>query len=342
MTQIIECKKTTKIYIYCEANMMSGGPEALHQLRWYLERNGYNAYLVYTGVQLGKNPTPSRYAKYVIDETNIVDINDIEDSSDNCVIASESQTARLWETRYTKKIIWWLSVINRDTNFMDNVFSLKTRVKRLLLCCSFWHPSVRPFARSRAVNLCASKFAYEFVTNRLHLPADYLVEPLSKEFLDIGMYYDKGTCRLNKVAYNPSKPSAVMNKLLRKNDFEFIPIKGMTPQQIADVFRNVKLYVDFGNFPGPERMPKEAVYNGANILVGYRNAAKNDFDIAIPDLYKIRNYNDVEYVTLRIQEMLNNYQNHFHDFDNFRRKIDNLEYEFEYSLNKIFYKKYLD
>ena len=40
----------------------------------------------------------------------------------------------------------------------------------------------------------------------------------------------------------------------------------MTPEEISDLFRKVKLYVDFGNFPGPERLPKEAVYNGVNNL----------------------------------------------------------------------------
>ena len=102
------------------------------------------------------------------------------------------------------------------------------------------------------------------------------------------------------------------------------------------MFRKVKLYVDFGNFPGPERLPKEAVYNGANILVAYKNAAKNDFDIAIPEQYKIKDYNNEELVVKLIKEMLTNYDKQYNDFEKFRVQIDKLESNFIVAIKTIF------
>ena len=332
----ISITEKSKIYIYCEANLATGGPEALHQLRYYMEKCGLNAYIVYSNIKEGISPTPDRYLKYFTSQKGIVKVNEIEDFKENCVIVSESQTSELRKFKNAQKVIWWLSVVNRDTNYIDRVFNLKTRLKRFYLCHAYWKPYVRPYPRNKAFNICASKFAYEYVTQTLGLPACYMIEPISKEFLDRGRILENDEIRENIVAYNPSKPSKIMSKLLNREDIDFIPIKNMTPEEIIDLFRKVKLYIDFGNFPGPERLPKEAVYNGTNILVGYKNAAKNDFDIAIPEQYKIKDYNNEELVVKQIKEMIFKYDEQYNDFEKFRVQIDNLESNFILSIKNIF------
>lgn len=37
----------TIIYIFCPPDKVTGGPEALHQLRYYMESLGYNAQMIY-------------------------------------------------------------------------------------------------------------------------------------------------------------------------------------------------------------------------------------------------------------------------------------------------------
>ena len=59
----ISITEKSKIYIYCEANLATGGPEALHQLRYYMEKCGLNAYIVYSNIKEGISPTPDRYLK---------------------------------------------------------------------------------------------------------------------------------------------------------------------------------------------------------------------------------------------------------------------------------------
>jgi hypothetical protein len=84
-------------------------------------------------------------------------------------------------------------------------------------------------------------------------------------------------------------------------------------------------------------MPKEAVYFGCTILVGKRNAAKNNFDVAISDKYKIKKYNNLEVVKKKIHSMLDNYDTNVGDFELFRDKINNLETTFMRQIEEIFY-----
>jgi hypothetical protein len=134
--------------------------------------------------------------------------------------------------------------------------------------------------------------------------------------------------RNNVILYNPAKPSEIMTRLLAEKRFNFKPLTKMTTLELIDAYKQAKLYIDFGHFGGPERMPKEAVYFGCCILVGKRNAAENDFDIAIPDKYKIENYDNLEIVNAAIQSVIDKYQDCLPDFIPFRNKIERLESDF--------------
>ena len=45
------------------------------------------------------------------------------------------------------------------------------------------------------------------------------------------------------------------------------PIQGMTKDQIVDRLRSTRVYVDFGNLPGKDRLPREAAASGAVVFV---------------------------------------------------------------------------
>ena len=94
----------TKIYICCPDQLVTGGPEALHQLRWYLERLGYSAYLVYSISE--HTVCPPRYEKYV---PKVVSWRDIEDDARNILIAVESETTFLRYFHNLRPCIWFLS-----------------------------------------------------------------------------------------------------------------------------------------------------------------------------------------------------------------------------------------
>ena len=320
-----------KYHILCVANLRSGGPEALHQLRYYMEQAGLDAYIVYYNMKEDVDPMPEPYRVYGIKRKRIEEVDDTEK---NTIISAESSTIELNRFRKIRKYIWWLSVNWLDYKPLTTRIVLKHNCKKLFgkdsdisHYCNFKIDS--------CTHVCGSKYAFEYVKG-LGLDAKYLVEPISKVFLEADNYSEYK--RNNVILYNPAKPSEIMTRLLAEKRFNFKALTGMTTTELVDAYKMAKLYIDFGHFGGPERMPKEAVYFGCCILVGKRNAAENDFDIAIPDKYKIENYDNLEIVNAAIQSVIDKYQDCLPDFIPFRNKIEKLESDFIQQINIVFCK----
>lgn len=338
--------KDAIIYILCPANVVTGGPEALHQLRFYMEKCSLNAKLAYYGKNL-TNPTPSRYEQY---DPKFVLADQIIDNENNVVIAPESATYLLNGIQHCKKCVWWLGATAYDGKGGGLLRLLKalrnfqltrklTEVKKVF--SSEYKPIYPASKRNRNVlHFCASKYAYQYVSKKFKLEPEYLVEPISLNFLEYNREHQldnlSASSRNDVILYNPSKPSKIMNKLVKLERFEFKPLKGMTPLELIDTYRCAKLYIDFGEFGGPERIPKETVYNGCVILVANHNAAKNDFDVAIPEKFKLSDYNDVEIVSSRIKDALENYDLYVNEFESFRQKINSLENNFIGAIKRNF------
>ena len=338
-----------KIYIFAPARLASGGPEALHQLRYYMEKEGIDAWIVYIGnhKQKAEDAIPERYLHFFPMGKKCIWEDEYKDTSDNLIIMPEFYSFKLLAYPRSRRAIWWLGVFAYDGKRIDldkkwlSQFNIFVRVlKRFKYTLKYFVDSAKAYYLyhfGRVVNYCASQFAYEFVNGKKHQKAVMLVEPISTEFLEAGyVSVSDLNARLDGILYNPSKPSEIMSILLERGRFNYIPIKGYTPEKMINLYRKNKLYVDFGKFPGPERMPKEAVYNGCNILVRKNNASVNEFDVAIPDKYKLENVSDPEMVEGIIQEMLQHYEEQFSDFDYFRKKIDNLEKNFENAIREQF------
>ena len=321
----------TKIYIICIANLRSGGPEALHQLRYYMEQVGFNAYLVYYDTKEGVDPMPEPYNVYGIKRKTLYEV---EDEKYNIVISAESSTIVLNRFKYVQKYIWWLSVNWLDYKPLTTSIFLKHNCKKLLgkktdisHYCNFKLKS--------CTHVCGSKYAFEYVKG-MGLEAKYLVEPISKVFLETDNHSEYK--RNDEILYNPAKPSEIMTRLLAEKRFNFKPLTKMTTLELIDAYKQAKLYIDFGHFGGPERMPKESVYFGCALIVGKRNAAANDFDVAIPNKYKIEDYNNIEIVNQRIEQVLNNYEACINDFQPFQKKVTDLETNFITQIKNIFTK----
>lgn len=338
----IKIKENSIIYILCPGGLITGGPDALHQLAYYLTRLGYNAKMSYYGNE--DAPVPDIYKKY---SPSVVPLKEIADERQNVIICPESFTVLLKNYKYAQICVWWLSYIYYSGHFMPKLPRLvkfKNAIKQAL---NFFLPKGKkleyggPFKiDGTVINLCGSKYAYEQI-RRLHIHRRaMLVEPLSLEFLKSGVSENLTSAgRSDVVLYNPSKPSDIMAELLKRDDISFLPLKGYSPEELIGLFRKSKLYIDFGEFGGPERLPKESVLNGTLLLVGKRGAAVNDFDVAVPDKYKMENYDDAAAAAEKIKYMLANYDALIGDFAPFRKKIEGLKSGFTDSIQKIFVRK---
>ena len=64
-------------------------------------------------------------------------------------------------------------------------------------------------------------------------------------------------------------------------EINFIPLKGYNQKELISLFRESMVYMDFGFFPGAERLPKEAVINGCLIITGRNGASDFHGDVHI-------------------------------------------------------------
>lgn len=341
---MIQILNNSIIYVLAPGKLASGGPEALHQLHYYLIKLGYQTRLVYFQ-DAGLHP---QYEKYT---PQIIPIDQVVDREENVIIVPEMHTIYLNQIKKAKKCIWWLGLQYYD-GFDAFPQSLQSKLKaklRKTIPSSIFELRKKFYKRfnyekylvqaykikPEDYNLCGSMFAFQFTKekfNNVHL----LVEPLGLEFLDFEDIDLSSKNRGDKILYNPSKSSSIMKKLLTRTDLEFEPIKGMDVKGMKNLFQKSKLYVDFGKFPGPERLPKETVVNGTMLLVGKRNASENNFDVAIPEQYKLEDFNNEEFVVSKIKDMLANYDELIGEFDFFREKVKNLEKNFLESISSIF------
>lgn len=321
------------VYIFTPANACSGGPEALHQLAYYMRKLGLDAYTVYYTYSGFPDVQPvNRYKQY---EVSVVGYNEIEDAVGNYVIAPENAPWCLNGFKKAQKCIWWLSVVYNNVN-KGTIKERLIHFKRKALKQNVDNYRNVDFSFRNCWHLCGSKYAYEEVGKMYpNSFVAYMIEPISLDFLRRGNE-DLPVERENVVLYNPSKPSTIMAELLERGRFNYIPLKGYTPDGLAERYKKSKLYVDFGHFGGPERMPKEAVFYGCNILIANHNAASNDFDVAIPQKYKLEDTESAEQVEIRIADMLEHYEAQHPDFLPFKEKVEHLEEKFLNQLKELF------
>ena len=108
----------------------------------------------------------------------------------------------------------------------------------------------------------------------------------------------------------------------RSKDIEWVAIQNMTTTQVADLMKRAKIYVDFGNHPGKDRIPREAAISGCIVITGRKGSAAYFEDVPIPEIYKI----DEEIVSPDeivdfIRSCIRNYDSMINDFSDYRRQI---------------------
>ncbi|MBM6838551.1 hypothetical protein H9X77_10020 [Clostridium saudiense] len=125
----------------------------------------------------------------------------------------------------------------------------------------------------------------------------------------------------------------------RNNDIKWLPLQNMTPIEMSETMKKSKVYIDFGNHPGKDRIPREAAISGCCVITGKRGSAKYKQDVNIDDEFKF-NDNEAEFENIRkkILEIFNNYEDESLKFNKYREIIMNEEERFEKDLKEIFCK----
>jgi hypothetical protein len=316
-------KEMSKIYIFCPAYFATGGPELLHQLHFKLRKRGVCSFIYYTGKdELNNNYTNDRFKHYVgigeIAET-------IDDSENNYLITPEIYFKNLNYSRINL-LFWWLSV---DYFLINNGFdpllvtknNFKNKVKIFI--------NRSPYNRIRSIlnktNLKFHLYQSYYAMNFLKRLGINNILPLSDFINPKVVYKDNDVVKEDVIAYNPQKGFEITKYIMENSPshFMWIPIENMTPEQISKLLARSKVYVDFGNHPGKDRIPREAVLNNCCIITCKRGSAKNRVDIPISNKYKFKKPIDSSTKIYKlIQDIFINYNLHIIKFKNYKRIIN--------------------
>lgn len=333
----------TKVFVQCPAGACTGGAELLHQIVDYLNNNGVRAYMVYFGG--GNKEIPNDYKKY-----NILVADEVSDNPHDISILYEANFFQVADKTKIQKFLWWLSVDNyfgsgsriaiKDYlrfNFTLGVNRFVKRLGRLVLKReNGFNKSISLKRMSSLDVVCGyqSEYAHHFLINngfKEMVPLkDYINVDHCKKIVTKG--------REDIVLYNPKKGYEYTSQLIKMApDINWVPIINMSRAQVIEIMQKSKVYIDFGNHPGKDRLPRECAMNGLCIITGRRGSANFFEDVWIENKYKFdEKIANKKLIIETIKITLRNYEEAIDDFAFYRHKISLEKTEFENQIDEIF------
>lgn len=318
----------TTVYVPCPASHATGGTELLHQFVHALRQQQVNAYIYYYRIKEDLDPIHPQFRKYVTDYAT-----EIVDAPHNILVVPETRTEYLFKYKHIRKVIWWLSVdFFYDYADVDRISTLK-KMLGITKRFNIRHPERTPVD----LHLVQSKYAAEHLEKNHITRYEYLSDYLNAAFLQASTGTEE---KKNRVLYNPKKGFEFTKKIIDQSpDLDWFPLINLTPDQVAEVCRTSKLYIDFGHHPGKDRFPREAAISGCCIITGRKGAAANTEDIPIPEQYKFADKDEeIPAIIRQIRYCLENFEQSRHQFDAYRTSIRQQEKEFNEQLSRIFVK----
>jgi hypothetical protein len=347
----------TKIYIACPANLATGGPELLHQLGYHLINDlSVKAFMYYYDFDNSKFKTPVHPEYEFYNVPYVLEIPENENIEKNILIVPEILSSLLLLPKYEniRKGVWFLSVDNYYFSRMtkkDFFFQkVLNRFMRLL-----HKPPLFDIYSQENLDKLIERYDYRndgllknanfYMTNSHRgmnwfkelRPLYYLSEYLNPEFLEIQTDLSK---KENIIVYNPKKGFSFIKKIISSaEDMKFIPLINMSREEVIKTLQRAKVYIDFGNHPGKDRIPREAAILGCCVITGKRGSAKYFEDVPIPEEYKFEDgEKNIPKIIEKIRECFESFEERYKDFEYYRQKIKQEPREFIEDLKKVFIK----
>ncbi len=316
--------KYKKLIILCKGNSVTGGSELIHQLCHELDSLNLRSYICYYPFHINYE-TPNEYSIYKVEQCAL------EDSPDNIIILPEVSTKYAWNIKKSKIGIWWLSVDNyyrkkRDSLLKDQMKYFKDLIRLRLMPI---------FLMKKYLHFVQSKFAHDHLKNH-NLSSEFL-----SDYLNPVHFRENKRIKENIILYNPVKGKKITQKLIDNNkDYNFIALENFNNLQVQELFNRAKLYIDFGNHPGKDRMPREAIMANCCIITGLRGSASNEVDIPILDKYKFNDSVPIDNELFRslVNNIFTNFEENLYNFSNYKKSIECEKKVFQEQTKRIFTK----
>ncbi len=352
----IKIYPNTKVYVVAPANTATGGPELLHQLVFRL-RNHLNidAYMYYVPADL-PDPVHPEYKQY-----NNPYVEDIEDKKENILIVPEVIDGIEVLPKYSeiRKVIWWLSV---DNFYLSAILSSKrnfffrrvvNKISSLIFNRHLFDINALAMRKLTRLNLSdfdqVKQVDFHLVQSyyaMYHLDSNgiskrkifYLSDYLNGNFFRIETDLSK---KEDIVVYNPKKGFSFTRKIMKSaSGVKFVPLINMTRQQVIETLQKAKVYIDFGNHPGKDRIPREAAILGCCVITGKRGSAKYFEDVPIPEEYKFEDKEEnIPKIIEKLKDCFENFERRYEDFEYYRKVIKEEPQKFLEDLRRIFTKE---
>lgn len=326
-----------KFYVLCPANIETGGVELLHQLVYKLNEIKKDcAVICYENVEIDKSPIPQNYVKY----TRGRFVTEIKESKDSILIIPEIWIHLIDKYKKIKIVVWWMSVDNfyewvsiiNSKKPLNYKFFKAGKKYTLYKVLNFFNikpaKEYMPFSKKFLYNRRIILHTFQSEYSRLFLNKHALrpILPLS-DYLNSSFFSNEINLLEKKdmILYNPKKGLPIVNELMvRMPEYLWLPLENYSPSQMVKVMQESKIYVDFGNHPGKDRIPREAAVNGCIVITNRLGSAANAIDIPVIDKYKFNNpIEEFSIFKTLIDDIYIHYHDHFANFFDYRKKIRN-------------------
>ena len=141
--------------------------------------------------------------------------------------------------------------------------------------------------------------------------------------------------RHDYVLFNPAKGLKFTQRLMDvMPEITFVALHGLPRHRLINLMRMSKVYIDFGDHPGKDRLPREAAMCGCCVITGWNGSAAYYEDVGIPDYYKIdRLEENIGKIKHRILEVLDLYP--VDDFEEYRETIRSEKARFQEGIRQL-------
>lgn len=315
-----------KIIVYCPVNVVTGGPELLHQFVSNLRSKSVDARILYYPFSKD-NKTPQPYEKYDIELATPCDCKEA------IVVLPEVATKYAYKLDSSEVVIWWLSV---DNYYKAYPKSWSDKIKALLkkvLYRDINYLTLDEIKSLNSLHLTQSHYGYLFLKQQGISNITKVGDYLNEEHLNKRVDKNK---KENIVCYNPKKGRETTNLLISSMpNVRFVPIENMTATQVSELLSRSKLYIDFGEHPGKDRIPREAAMAGCVVVTGRKGSADNSVDIPVSHKYKIEEKDPffIDKMADTITSIFENYDDVYDDFEDYRVRIAKEKEEFDREVN---------
>jgi hypothetical protein len=321
----MQAERVNRIIVFIPKDSITGGPECLHQFVGMAHRLNFPVFIAYyTGYVeiLHEEYFNERYSKHV-SATLIrkIQVNAID--SGDYLIFPEVEIPYLKPYRNYKIAIWWLSIDNAIGpvrlalskrwlyRFLSGCLSqlLKLGVIHNYQRLQLLYPIISTQLGLQGYDhFCQSFYAYQFfngILPRKTLLGDFTDLPLD-------CLKESKPSKENQVLYNPKKGYEIMEWFIHQfPEISWIPIQNMTKEEVTALMLRSKVYVDFGNHPGKDRIPREATLCGCIVITNREGSAAFFEDVGIAENYKFLNpLSEYTEILALIHDIFINYPNH--------------------------------